>query len=228
MSDTRTDPDRFLRLADGPEVESRVKGSRFVGQALAAADAEAATRRLQTIRKRHHDATHHCWAAVWGPPGANEERFDDDGEPSGSAGRPILHHLLGSGAADGLVVVTRWFGGTKLGTGGLVQAYSAAAAEALARAPRIPVERRLVLDLGFAYADLGGVEAVLGRRASWVREVSRDFGDTLRFRVEVPRRRAPHLERELVEALGGRIELGERTARLAEGRPRLVEGPDRD
>ena len=220
------DPDRFLRLADGPEAESRVRGSRFVGQVLAATSAGLAADRLETIRKRHHDATHHCWATLLGPPDAPEERFDDDGEPSGSAGRPILAHLKGSGAVDGLVVVTRWFGGTKLGTGGLVQAYGGAAREALERAGRRRVERRTPLRLGFSFDDLGSVEAVLGRRAGWVREVRRHFDEGPAFEIEVARARASALERELVEALAGRVRVHRGDELLVETGPLLVDRPD--
>lgn len=200
----------FLRIADGPEATTKVKGSRFTGQALSVHSLDEALARLETIRKQYHDATHHCWAAIWGPPGSDDERFDDDGEPSGSAGRPILHHLRGSGACDGLVVVTRWFGGTKLGTGGLVQAYSEAAHLALEAAGRVRIERRIPLTLRFDYADLGGVEAVLARREDWTRRVERNFDQGPRFDVEVRRDRAEPLRDELVEELGGRpvIEVG--------------------
>ena len=194
----------FLRIADGPEATTKIKGSRFTGQALSARSLEEALARLETIRKQYHDATHHCWAAVWGTPESVAERFDDDGEPSGSAGRPILHHLKGSGACDGLVVVTRWYGGTKLGTGGLVQAYSEAAHLALESASRIRIERRTPLDLRFDYGDLGAIEGILARREEWIRRVDRNFDDGPRFTVEVRRDRAGALRDEVVEGLGGR------------------------
>ena len=202
--------DTFLRIADGPEATTRIKGSRFTGQALSAHSLDEALARLETIRKRYHDASHHCWAAIWGPPESTDERFDDDGEPSGSAGRPILHHLRGSGACDGLVVVTRWFGGTKLGTGGLVQAYSGGAHLALEAAGRIRIERRVPIELRFEYDDLGGVEAILARREEWTRRVARNFDEGPRFSVQVRRDRAEALHAELVEELGGRpvIEIG--------------------
>jgi uncharacterized YigZ family protein len=207
-----TDPaaEMFLRIADGPEATTKIKGSRFTGQALSAHSLEEARARLETIRKQYHDATHHCWAAVWGPPESSDERFDDDGEPSGSAGRPILHHLRGTSACDGLVVVTRWFGGTKLGTGGLVQAYSEAAHLALEAAGRIQIERRTPLSLRFDYGDLGAVEAILARREEWTRRVERNFDDGPAFAVDVRRDRADALRAELVEELGGRpvIEVG--------------------
>jgi uncharacterized YigZ family protein len=210
-------PEIFLRLANGPEATTRVKGSRFVGQALSANSGEEALARLETIRKRYHDATHHCWAAIWGPPESTAERIDDDGEPSGSAGRPILHHLKGAGVCDGIVVVTRWFGGTKLGTGGLVQAYSDAARLALEAAGRIRVRRQIPLRLVLGYQDLGAVEAVLARRQEWVSMVERDFGDTPGFLVHVRHGRADLLRSELTEQLSGRV-------RIEVFPPELIEG----
>ena len=210
-------PESFFRLADGPESTTKVKGSRFVGQALSANSGEAALARVETIRKRYHDATHHCWAAVWGPPESGAEHFDDDGEPAGSAGRPILHHLKGSAARDGIVVVTRWFGGTRLGTGGLVQAYSEAADLALRSAGRIRVQRQIPLRLVLDYGDLGAVEAVLARRREWVRAVERNFDDSPAFLVHVRYARADDLRAELTEQLSGRV-------RIETFAPVLVEG----
>jgi uncharacterized YigZ family protein len=207
----------FRRIGDGPETTSRVKGSRFTAQALAIRSPEEALDRLETIRKRYHDATHHCWAATWGPPESSAERFDDDGEPSGSAGRPILRELHGTGDHDGLVVVTRWFGGTKLGTGGLVQAYGEAAREALERAGRIRVTRQIPLRLETAYDDVGTVEAILARRSAWIIRADREFGERAVFGIGVRSSRAAALRTELVELLAGRLQ-------LTESEPILVEG----
>ncbi|RKZ13413.1 hypothetical protein DRQ32_01665 [bacterium] len=200
-------PGDFLRLADGPQTTMKVKGSRFTGQVLRADSLEQAQQRLQTIRKQHHDATHHCWAALWGSPNSQQERFDDDGEPSGTAGRPILNRLRACGATDGLLVVIRWFGGTRLGTGGLAQAYSESAAQALEATARIQVERQIPLAINFGYDDLGAVEAILARRVDWTREVQRDFGDGPSFLVRVCRGRADGLRAELNESLGGRASI---------------------
>lgn len=196
--------DRYLVLVDGPEVELRVKASRFFGQALAAGDLDLAQRRLDAIRKRYHDASHHCWALRCGDPEAPLERCDDDGEPSGTAGPPLLHPLRASGALDGLVVVTRWFGGTKLGKGGLVQAYGECAQAALAAAPRREIWREAGLDVQVGYDDIGPVEAVLAREAEFVRGVERDFGAAPLFHLRVRRSAATRFAAQLVEATAGR------------------------
>ena len=202
-------PDHYAVLVDGPEVELRVKGSRFLGQALAATTEDEAAARLQTIRKRHHDATHHCSAWTIGPPGAEVERCDDDGEPSGTAGQPILHPLRGSGRHDGMVVVTRWFGGTKLGAGGLVRAYGECAAEAVraAGARRVWITRDLVVEVD--YEDMGAIEAVLARAGASVHDVGRDFGARPRFTVRCLASTAAGLRRTIVDATGARATVTE-------------------
>ena len=107
-----------------------------------ASDEEAAKAGLAAVVRRYPDATHHCWAwRVGAPP---RERSSDAGEPAGTAGVPILQVLRGAGLSDVFAVVVRWFGGTKLGKGGLARAYAGACREALAGLPvvtRVPVVR---------------------------------------------------------------------------------------
>lgn len=110
--------------------EIREKGSRFLAWIGPAAGEEAARTALDAVARRHPDASHHCWAWRLGSP--PRERSSDAGEPPGTAGMPILQVVRGAGLSDVLAVVVRWFGGTRLGKGGLARAYAAAAREALA------------------------------------------------------------------------------------------------
>ena len=199
--------DSHLVLVDGEEVELRVKGSRFRGQALSAADETEAAERLDAIRKRYHDATHHCWAAWHGPPGATVEHCDDDGEPRGTAGPPLLHPLVGSGRHDGLVVVTRWFGGTKLGKGGLVQAYGECARMALDAASSRRVWRERKIECRVGYDDVGTVEAVLAREDDVLRGVDRPFHPDPHYVILVRRSAADRVAAQLVEATAGRARI---------------------
>ena len=199
--------DRYLAVECGPEIEIKVKGSRFIGQVFPAADREQAAARLQQVRRRYHDATHHCSAWRVGAPGSDRSRSDDDGEPSGTAGPPILGAIEGAGVYQVLVVVTRYFGGTKLGSGGLVRAYGEAARQALAAAPRRAVWLEQVLALRCPWDALGTVEAVLAREATWLRGVQREFGDCPRMEVRVLRSQAASLTAALTEATGGRVEI---------------------
>ena len=199
--------DRYLSVEDGPETETRIQGSRFVGHAFRAESAADADARLTRIRRRLHDASHHCWAWRLGPPEAYDERSDDDGEPSGTAGAPMLAVLRGAELHDVLVVVTRWFGGTKLGKGGLIRAYSGAARDALDAAPERVIWRESTLTVGCEYEDVGAVEAVLARSAADVRACVRDFSDRPTFRITVLRSRLPGLVHALREATAGRAAL---------------------
>lgn len=177
----------------------RVRGSRFVAR-LAPADSEFAARAvLDTVRAVDSDATHHCWA--WrGSTG--RERSDDGGEPPGTAGAPILHHLTGANLVDVMLVVTRWFGGTKLGRGGLVRAYGAAAAAAIAAATVVEHVPTTVVRIVHRYADAGAVDAVLHGHAT--EAVASDYGATVTRMVRVATDRVDALRRELTDATSGR------------------------
>lgn len=199
-------PDRFRTVMDGPGAEIKVKGSRFLGRAFHAPDGEAALARLAQLRRAEHDATHHAWALRLGTPEELQERHDDDGEPSGSAGPPILQQLQRTGVHAALCVVARWYGGTRLGTGGLVRAYGEAAAAALERAPQRTLELRCELSFRVPFALVGAVEAELARRGDQLAAVERDFTADAGFRVEVARGLGPGLAGALREATAGGID----------------------
>lgn len=114
------------------EVELRFKNSRFIGSAGPAASVDEAKAFIAAVRARYGDASHHCYAFAAGYGATVTHGMSDDGEPSGTAGRPMLAVVRGGGIGDVVVVATRYFGGTKLGTGGLVKAYTETAQAALA------------------------------------------------------------------------------------------------
>jgi putative IMPACT (imprinted ancient) family translation regulator len=145
-------PDAYAVLAGPGSAELKVKGSRFLALALPVADEAAARREREALALAHADSSHLCWALRLGHPARALARADDAGEPGGSAGAPIARALVAAGVSDALCVVLRWFGGTKLGVGGLIRAYGEAAREALAAAPR--GERLALLRLAgsFPYA----------------------------------------------------------------------------
>ncbi len=200
----RRDPDVYRSIRTGPAVEVRVKGSRFAAVAIAVRDEREARAGVDRIRRRDHDATHHCSAYRVGPPGDVRERFDDDGEPSGTAGKPILAAIEGRGIHDALVVVTRWFGGTKLGTGGLARAYGEAAADALDAAPARDIVLRGEIVVSCEFGQLGAVEAVLAREGAAILDVERRFEPAPVVRIAVRRSRGARVAGELVEATAGR------------------------
>ncbi len=127
------------------------KKSRFLGAAIPVESEEAVQEELDRIRKEHYKARHHCYAFILGESGAMR-RSSDDGEPQGTAGAPILQVIDRKECTDVLIVVTRYFGGTLLGTGGLVRAYTQAAQEALQDAGIVLRCRCSILEVSFPYA----------------------------------------------------------------------------
>lgn len=126
-------PDSFRTLAAPSTGEFKDRGSKFLAYAYPAATEEEAMGRVEALRKEHFKARHHCFAWRLGLDG-QRFRANDDGEPSGTAGRPILGQIDAAGLTDVVVVVVRYFGGTLLGTSGLIQAYRESAADALRQA----------------------------------------------------------------------------------------------
>ncbi len=144
--------DTYRTVVAPAEVERKIGGSRFVGRAYHVASAEAADEQIQKLRREHFDATHNCTAFRID---RDTFRYDDDGEPSRTAGPPILKEIDARDLVQTLVVVTRYFGGTKLGTGGLIRAYGSVASEAL-DAVRIATRvRKEALTIVFDYPDTG-------------------------------------------------------------------------
>ncbi len=180
----------------------RIKGSRFIASVAPAADGDEAMAHVAAVKTLHHAARHHCWAWRTGP-GGDVFRSSDDGEPSGSAGRPILQAIVGAELTFVAVVVTRYFGGTKLGVGGLVRAYGGAAAEALAAATvRIVVPTRAVI-VSVDYAQMGLIEVFCAREGLTADQA--EYGERVTLRFDVPVADAEPMIERLFQASAGRI-----------------------
>ncbi len=180
----------------------KIKGSRFLAQVAWVTDTEAALAHVHAVRKQHHTSRHVCWAYRLGDEGA-ETRSSDDGEPSGSAGKPILAALVGADLTWACVTVTRWFGGTKLGVGGLVRAYGGAAAAALAEVTvEVVVPTRAVV-VRLPYDLMGTLEAFTAREGLVASQA--DYGAEVTLRFEVPVADAEPLVERLREASHGRL-----------------------
>lgn len=180
----------------------KVRGSRFIAWAGPVGSVDEVRERLALARRRWPDATHHCFA--WRLKGG-DFRYSDNGEPSGSAGRPILDRIGGLDLVDVLVVVIRYFGGTKLGKGGLVRAYGSAAAAVLEGSRVLEVLQRTAFELTYDYSDSGAVDGLLHGGAAQV--VSRSFGARVQVRVEVLVEEASEFRRQLGELASGRVEV---------------------
>jgi uncharacterized YigZ family protein len=164
-------PRTYLTVARDASAEIEAKRSRFIGYVARAENEDVARSHIERIRKQHWDARHCCTAFVLGPTGS-VARSNDDGEPSGTAGAPMLEVLRGAGVSDVVVVVVRYFGGVLLGTGGLVRAYGDATRAGLVAAGTL--ERRLVdlWELTVEHSEAGRVENDLRARGVVVRHVA--------------------------------------------------------
>ena len=153
-------PRRYLTLASPASAELEVKRSRFVCDVAPVPSEEDARAFVESVRSATRDARHHCTAFVLGPDGGTQ-RSNDDGEPSGTAGAPMLDVLCGQGLTEVVAVVTRWFGGTLLGTGGLIRAYGDAVSAAVDAATVVAYARRDGLVVTVGSADAPRVENAL-------------------------------------------------------------------
>lgn len=184
--------------------EYEEKKSRFIANVIPASSVEEATAFIDAMRKKYYDARHNCSAFVIG---RNREvtRCSDDGEPGGTAGKPILEVLLGAGVTDAAVVVTRYFGGTLLGTGGLVRAYTQAAQAGLADAGIATMCYGKELTIRIEYTDAGKLQYLLGSRQIEIQ--SSRYTDTVEFDIRIPADQCQAVEKAMTEATAGRAQL---------------------
>ncbi len=184
--------------------EEMISRSRFIVTLAHAPDAESARAFIEEVRSEFPDATHNCWAFQAGPPGSTASvGMSDDGEPHGTAGRPMLNMLLHGGVGEVACVVTRYFGGTKLGTGGLVRAYGGMVKSGL---ETLPVRERVVLvrmDVVLEYGAITLFKRMLPAFEAQV--VLEEFGADGRFLLELPEEHADALGFALAEMTNGTV-----------------------
>lgn len=194
--------DSYLTVAAPAEAASRERSSKFLSYIYPVRSEEEIRTHLDALRKRYYDATHHCYAWRLGPRGESY-RSNDDGEPSGTAGKPILGQLLSHELTDCLVVVVRYFGGTKLGVPGLIAAYRESAAEAIAAAQVIErtVDRRLRVD--FPYVAMNDIMRVVKEQQPRIE--GQLFDNLCTLHLTIRESRAAELVERLRKA-GGSVE----------------------
>ena len=202
----RMEYDDFLMLIKGAEAEIVEKKSRFIATVRPVADEIAATAFIDEMKKKYYDARHNCSAFVIGSK-AELTRSSDDGEPSGTAGRPMLEVLLGSGIRNIAVVVTRYFGGTLLGTGGLVRAYSGAVKEALALCETARQHFCVKLEIKTDYNAVGKIQYLLSNAG--INVIDSTYGVDVELTVIVPIEGYDRLCKGITEATGARARLRE-------------------
>ena len=184
--------------------EWEVKRSRFYSLARRTSDEDAARDFIHEIRAEFPDARHHCSAYMLHVEGSNPiERSSDDGEPSGTAGKPMLDMLRGSGLLDTTVVVVRWFGGIKLGAGGLVHAYSQSVGDLLPKIDRVTRAIRELYLIEVPHADAGRLEADLRNRGIAVTDT--DYGAAVTYTLAVEPGGRAELESTLASLTAGAV-----------------------
>ena len=154
------DSDTYKTIKAPAEGLYKEKGSRFVAIAIPVSDQEAIKPILDKIRKEHHEARHHCYAYMIGHERTNW-RVNDDGEPSGTGGRPILGQINSYGLTNLIIVVSRYFGGTLLGVSGLINAYRSAAASALQNADQVERTLQEYYEITYPYISMNDVMRIL-------------------------------------------------------------------
>lgn len=181
----------YLIPAEPAQFELEVKKSRFIAYLSHTPGKAAAKAFVDEIRHRHADARHNCWAFVAGPPqDAMQLGFSDDGEPSGTAGKPILAQLQGSNVGEITAVVSRYFGGVKLGTGGLVKAYGGCVQQALAALVTLQKVPQQQLLISCDYSQQGTLEHLITQFAARVVQQTFDTGIQLTISIDGDRENA--------------------------------------
>ena len=187
-------------LAHPADHEVTIRKSRFLVRAAPVTDEGGAMSFLEQVAQA--DANHNCWAWRVG----QRYRFSDDGEPGGSAGKPILRAIEGQNLDRVMVVVTRWFGGIKLGVGGLMRAYGGSAAECLRQAPTVPIVEMRTVRFGIAYPEL---ERLRARIQDWTTEtLNEDYGaEHVQITLQLPADRIAEFEQLLSDLSRGQSSL---------------------
>ena len=183
-------------------VEELIQRSRFITTAAHAPDANAANAFVDSVRELFPDATHHCWAFVAGPPGSTAHiGMSDDGEPHGTAGRPMLTILLHSGVGEIVTVCTRYFGGVKLGTGGLSRAYAGGVKLLLQTLPTELKIKRVHVSVRVAYPHVESLQRLLDDLEVIVEH--EDYGEEVRYQIAVPSMTLETLREQLAQLTSG-------------------------
>ncbi len=187
---SRMNPDDFLTVKKHSQGIYREKGSKFIGLAYPVESVDEVKKIFDSVRKEYHDARHHCFAYMIGADRLTW-RVNDDGEPSGTAGKPILGQINSAGITNVLIVVVRYFGGTLLGVSGLINAYRTSAAEAIRNSEIIVMTLMDYYRLTFPYSAMNDVMRILKEENAGQSDQSFDLECRITIRV-------PHSESERI------------------------------
>ena len=190
--------EEFYTISNNSEAEIIEKKSKFIAHIFYVESIEEAEKYLKATRKKYHDARHNCCGyAIETIDGGIAVKYNDDGEPAGTAGSPILKILLEKGITNVLVVVTRYFGGILLGTGGLVRAYTKTTLEALNKVEIIKKEKGCEIELEIEYCDLESAKKYLYDIG--VKSIKVEFLEKVKLNAEIPKNMLKYIETEDVK-----------------------------
>lgn len=193
---------RYLIPAGTFRVEEEIKKSRFITTIAYAPTVEAARAFIDEMRQEFSDASHNCWAYLIGSPGSTDRvGMSDDGEPHNTAGRPMLHALSHADVGDVSVVVTRYFGGTLLGKGGLVKAYGGGVQLALSEMPRTEHVPSAELDVIVEYAALTPIQRIVPDFEAEI--LNEDFAADITLRLKLPLEQVQNFSNTIIDMTNG-------------------------
>jgi uncharacterized YigZ family protein len=183
-------------------VEETIQRSRFITTVSHAPEPTDAHEFIKQIRDEFPDATHNCWAFAAGPPGSTSHvGLSDDGEPHNTAGKPMLNTLVHSGVGEIVAVCTRYFGGVKLGTGGLSRAYSSGVKLALDTLPTEPKIDRVAVEIVIPYENVTDLHRIMNKMEVLVE--AEEYGERVEFRAAVPTEVFDSFSAVVADATGG-------------------------
>jgi uncharacterized YigZ family protein len=198
------EPDSYKTISAPAQARVRERSSKFLAFAWPVSSDEQAKGHIEGLKKEFYDATHHCWAMRTGVGSDEVQRSNDDGEPAGTAGRPILGQILSAGLTNVLVVVVRYFGGTKLGVPGLIAAYKEAAADVIAECEVVERTVDAHFTLHFPYASMNGVMRVVKEMHPAVG--AQAFDNTCVMELSIRRGQAEELRGRLLKCEGAEVD----------------------
>lgn len=193
----------YLVPKEKSEIEFTEKRSRFIGRVFPVSSEEEARARIDEMKARHHDARHNCWCYAVRRGGA--VRCSDDGEPQGTAGQPMLSVFRREGVSDVCCVVTRYFGGVLLGTGGLTRAYARAAKEALDQAGTLSVQRCNRISMTGPYSFLERLKTEIKTAEGLLDEA--EYGADVKLHAVIPESNTQEFIARVNKLAGGGIEI---------------------
>jgi len=197
--------DSFFTLNRESQSEIKIKGSRFLGYAKPVADRNEAEFTIREASKKYYDATHHCFAYCIGSGDRAVYRYSDGGEPSGTAGKPILEAIHGRSLTNVVCMVIRYFGGTKLGTGGLFRAYTKCAGITLDQGGKKEKYSTVHIELTFDYNVTGTIMSTLSKFDCRILKTT--YSDETHLSCSIRTSQTSQFERTLRDLTGGRIKI---------------------